>query len=83
MTANIPVVSSNSGGALEAVGNDEQIFSMGDVDKCAEILLKAYNWNTSERDEITSNASRRLEERFSQEAFKEIFWSHPFVKANY
>ncbi|NQZ56131.1 MAG: glycosyltransferase [Lentisphaeraceae bacterium] len=83
MAANVPVVSSNSGGALEVVGNEEQIFPMGDVDKCAEILLKAYSWNISERDEITRNASRRLEERFSQEAFKEIFWSHPFVKANY
>jgi hypothetical protein len=79
LAAKVPVISSDTGGGVEVEGRNEQIFKIGDVNGCRELMLSFMDMNSTEKEELIDFAYQRLMERFSQEAFKEIFWSHEFV----
>jgi glycosyltransferase involved in cell wall biosynthesis len=69
MAANVPVITSRTDGGLEVVSNAEQLFTIADVQDCAEKLLASYQWSTEKRSHIAQLAQERLQAQFSQAAF--------------
>lgn len=78
MAAKIPVLSSNSGGAVQIIDQKELLFEIGDIEECKSKLQMAYNWKAAEVEKISERFSESLNESYSQEAFNQNFWNLPF-----
>ncbi|MCH2207201.1 MAG: glycosyltransferase [Lentisphaerales bacterium] len=77
MAAELPIVSSESGGALEIIKNKNLLFEIGNIEECSEKLCEAYNWQPQQRAEITLDFNKDLNSKYSQEAFTKNFWELP------
>jgi glycosyltransferase involved in cell wall biosynthesis len=81
MSAKIPVLSSKSGGGTEILGNNNDLlFDIGDVDGLAAKLVFMYNLTSGEREKYIGFAVNRVQNFFSQQAFNQNFWKHPFMQ---
>ncbi len=73
MAANVPVIVSDCGGAVEVVGEYARIFSIGDVNTLAEAIIQQYKTGAIATPDQIEN---RLRDKFSDEAaidqFKKI-----------
>lgn len=70
MAANIPIIVSDCGGAVEVVGECARIFPVGDVNSLAEKIIEQYQVGAIASPEQIEN---RLKEKFSDEAAIENF----------
>lgn len=81
MSAKIPVLSSRSGGGIEILGkNNDLFFDIGDVDGLAAKLVFMFNLTSGEREKYIDFAVTRVQKFFSQQAFNNNFWKHPFMQ---
>ncbi len=76
MAAEVPVISSKSGGGQEVVANNDLLFEIGGVAELAKKLEIAYNWSNEKREEYISSATEKLNINYSQEAFNNTFWNY-------
>lgn len=70
MAANVPVIVSDCGGAIEVVGEYARIFPVGDVNALAEAMLQQYNSGAMVNQDHVEN---HLQKKFSDEAAIEQF----------
>lgn len=76
MAAGLPLICSNCGGGAEVVRDVGMLFSLGDDDALAACIVNQYN----ERESVNvAEILQKLQDRFSDEAVRERFWSLPFV----
>ncbi|MFH2047206.1 MAG: glycosyltransferase [Pseudomonadota bacterium] len=81
MSAKIPVLSSKSGGGVEILdNNNDLLFDIGDVEGLAAKLVFMYNLTSGEKKKYIDFAINRVETLFSQQAFNQNFWKHPFMQ---
>ncbi|MFT7299773.1 MAG: glycosyltransferase involved in cell wall biosynthesis [Porticoccus sp.] len=80
MAAEVPIISSNCGGAPEVVGDQGLLFNVGDVSKLSSLLREFYKSDIQYRQEITAVLSRRLDKHFTDEAVRNDFWEKPLNK---
>ena len=71
MAANLPIVSSNCGGAPEVVGDTGLLFELGNADELAAKIIELAN-NEKPPENLTQ---QRLENYFSDESAKHTFFS--------
>ncbi len=77
MAAKVPVISSDSGGGVEVVAEEDLLFEIGDIDTLASKLEIAYNWSNEKREGYINYATDRLNSYYSQESFNKKFWNFP------
>jgi glycosyltransferase involved in cell wall biosynthesis len=76
MAAGLPLICSNCGGGAEVVRDIGMLFPLGDDDALAACIVNQYN----ERESVNvAEILHKLQDRFSDEAARERFWSLPFV----
>ncbi len=76
MAAGLPLICSNCGGGAEVVRDIGMLFPLGDDDALAACIVNQYN----ERERVSiAKILHKLQDRFSDEAVRERFWSLPFV----
>ena len=81
MAARIPIISSDCGGAPEVVGERGLYFHRGDEAGLAERLLAAHGMSCERRFDVGEALYRRLEQEFSQTAFRRRFCALEPVQA--
>ncbi|MCM8536374.1 MAG: glycosyltransferase [Lentisphaeraceae bacterium] len=69
MAANIPVISSRSGGAIEILKDQKLIFDIGDIDGCNNSLNLLLSSSKEDIQKIIFNQAKDLKENFSQRTF--------------
>ena len=74
MAAGVPIISSNSGGALEIIPQKDLLFEIGNIDQCATLLTKSFETDSDSQDKIIIENNEALKEKYSVEAFKMNFW---------
>ncbi|MCM8543513.1 MAG: glycosyltransferase [Lentisphaeraceae bacterium] len=75
MAAEVPLISSKTGGAIEVIANEDQLFEIGNADECAKLMRIFYNMPSELREKIVESAKFRFKKLFTQEAFRKKFWS--------
>lgn len=75
MAANVPIVCSNSGGGAEVIKDVGWLFKLGDAEALSEVLLAMYQRNSQQQ-----SPNIILNERFSDLAAKNQFFSLPFIQ---
>jgi len=81
MAARLPIVCSDCGGAPEVVGEQGLYFRRGDDAALAERLRAVHGMSEERRRELGERLYRRLEQEFSQTAFRRRFLALPPVRA--
>ena len=71
MAANLPIISSDCGGAPEVVGDTGLLFKLGDADELADKIAELANGENKPK----SLTQQRLENYFSDESAKHTFFS--------
>lgn len=77
MAAGVPLISSDGGGAPEVVGDCGQQFTAKDALSLAACLVGASEYSPAEMDKVRSAMETRLQQRFSDDAARNRFWSLP------
>jgi len=77
MVADVPIISTNCGGAVEVVDGAGHLFDFGNAAQLSELIMKDYQLRTSINS--TVSFSKHLT-RFSDESAKLAFWSEPEIK---
>ena len=80
ITAGIPVIATNAGGAKEIIQDRRWLFEVGDSNQLAELMLDAYALNHAEKSAINKKLMQHLDQNFSDEAVKNIFWKLSFLQ---
>lgn len=75
MAAAVPLISSKTGGAIEVIANEDQLFEIGNADECAKLMRIFYDMPSELREKIVESAKSRFKKLFTQEAFRKKFWS--------
>lgn len=73
MSAGIPIISSNCGGAPEVLGDAGMFFRVGDVDELSKKILEAHQEHEHQKKRRTDSLQDRLQCLFSDEAVRESF----------
>ena len=79
--ADVPVISTNVGGAREIITDQKWLFDVGDVDKLAQLMSQIYKLDEVESKLLNEHNKQCLEQNFTDDAVKHSFWNLPFVKA--
>lgn len=79
--ADVPIISTNVGGAREIITNKQWLFDVGDVEKLAQLMLQIHALEHSKIKEINERNRQCLEENYTDEAVKDSFWNLSFVKS--
>ncbi|HET8807962.1 MAG TPA: glycosyltransferase, partial [Methylophaga sp.] len=79
MTAGIPVISSDSGGSIEVIGNLGKLFPVGHSDKLASLMMEQQKEPTDRN--LVSRSHAYLNQHFSDEAARETFWQLPGIQS--
>ncbi len=80
MAAGVPIAAAASSGASEVLGEGGELFPVGDVVACANVLLNCASWGPEQRDVVTAAALARAHARFSASAVGHAFWNLPFMR---
>lgn len=73
MVANVPVIVSDCGGAIEVVGEFARIFPVGDVNALAEALLQQYiSGAKGNQDQVENHLQKKFSDEAAIEQFKKI-----------
>lgn len=79
--ADVPVISTNVGGAKEIITNTQWLFDVGDKDKLSQLMLDMYTLEPAEIDLLNKQNQSCLGKNFTDEAVKNCFWNLPFVQS--
>lgn len=74
MTAGIPVICSDCGGGKEVVGENSQLFPLGDADVLALRLRQQAELTTTEHEKLVAAQRLRVQNIFSDTAAENDFW---------
>lgn len=78
MTANIPILSTDAGGASEVIEGIGRTFTTGDVDQLTIMMIEQ---QSSHRADLTeTDVYTHLKSKFSDEAARKQFWQLPGLK---
>lgn len=77
MAAGVPLISSDGGGAPEVVDHCGQQFTAKDALSLAASMVTASEYSPTELDELRAGMEQRLQQRFSDDAARNRFWSLP------
>jgi glycosyltransferase involved in cell wall biosynthesis len=83
ITAGVPVLSSDCGGAKEVVASDDDLFPFADAAALAEKLVVRAHEPTEARDVRVRKGLERLHAEFSDAAARKNFWQLPFCLKGY
>ena len=78
MAAEIPVIASDCGGACEVVEGVGRLFEMGSAENLSKAILDTLE-PVTDAEELALRSRQQLE-KFSDEAVREFFWSHPRIQ---
>ncbi|MDT8310996.1 MAG: glycosyltransferase [Methylophaga sp.] len=78
MTAGIPVISSESGGSIEVIGEIGKSFPVGCSDKLASLMLEQQKSPTDGH--LFMRSHDHLKQHFSDKAARETFWQLPGIQ---
>jgi glycosyltransferase involved in cell wall biosynthesis len=96
MSAGLPVISTQEGGAGEVVGDSGWLVQQGDSEQLSKLMQTVYllistsykennsldkDNNRKEIEKQQQKMSQRIENYFDDQAVAEVFWKIPFVKA--
>ena len=73
MSAAIPVISTNCGGAIEVLGEAGMLFQVGDIDTLSKELVNVYGASEAERLAVGQTLQERLLQRFTDTAVRRDF----------
>ena len=79
MTANIPIISSDAGGAFEVIEGIGKTFTTGNVDQLSTLMIQQQS--SHKADLAETDAHTHLESKFSDEAARKQFWQMPGLKS--
>jgi len=79
MAADVPLIASACGGAREVVEGVGVLFPLGDAEQLARALTHMAGLDAAQRQACIESMTRRLDERFSDEAVRAAFWRLPMV----
>ncbi len=81
--ADVPVISTNVGGAKEIIRDKQWLFDVGDDEVLAQLMLKISALDSSEVHLLNQKNQEYLEHNFTDTAVKECFWNLPFIKSDF
>ncbi|MDX2506143.1 MAG: glycosyltransferase [Gammaproteobacteria bacterium] len=79
--AQVPVISTNVGGAKEIIMDDQCLFDVGDVNKLAKLMLYIYAQNEADKNALNEQNMQWLDKNFTDESVKKAFWNLPFMQS--
>lgn len=79
MAAGVPLIATACGGAKEVVEGVGVLFPLGDAERLAQGLVHLSRLNDEQRLECAQLMRLRLDERFSDQAVRTVFWRLPQV----
>jgi len=77
MAAEVPVISTNCGGAPEVVDDCGMLFTLRDAMELGSRMVEASQMPSDQIDELRRRMSDRLNTYFTDEAARRKFWSLP------
>jgi len=80
IAADVPVISTCSGGAGEIINCPERVFNVGDSNRLSELLINIIRLDT--KSEIAEGQKKHLLDHFTYDAGRKRFWSLPFINYN-
>lgn len=80
MSAGVPLVATDCGGAPEVVRGVGQLFPLGDAQALAEALVRVAGLDAEQRLALSQAMAERVTSCFSDEAVADAFWRLPVVK---
>lgn len=80
MIAGLPVLSAACGGATEVIGDTGFTFEFGRDQTLAEQLRVVHRLDPEQRSTVIARQLQRLEQLFTDDAVREVFWALPAVK---
>ena len=83
IVADVPVISTNAGGAKEIITDPEWLFEVSDEVKLSELMLKMYHLDEDDKININKNNKKWLQQNFTDDAVAKRFWKLPFLKNYY
>ena len=78
--AELPIIATNVGGAKEIISDENWLFNVGDVDKLAGLMLKIHSLGNNEKQTIHKHNLTCLQNTFTDQAVKKVFWQLPFMQ---
>ncbi len=78
--AEVPVISTNAGGAKEVIINKHWLFDVGDESYLAQLMRTIHTQNNNELQEINEQNKLWTLKNFTDDAVKKSFWALPFIK---
>ena len=78
--AQVPVISTNVGGAKEIIMDNQWLFDVGDVTALKKLMLDLYAQNKADKEALNERNIQWLKKNFTDEAVKQSFWKLPFMK---
>jgi glycosyltransferase involved in cell wall biosynthesis len=79
MVAGVPLLATSCGGAKEVVEGVGVLFPLGDTERLAHGLIHLSRLDAEQRRECAELMLLRLQERFSDQAVRDVFWRLPQV----
>ena len=79
--AQVPVISTNVGGAKEIIMDKQWLFDVGDANKLSELMLDIYAQNEAVKNALNEKNMQWLNKNFTDEAVKKSFWKLPFMQS--
>lgn len=77
--ADVPIITTNAGGAKEIITDPQWLFDVGDDAKLAEKMIEMYQLDNTQRDIINKKNQKWLQQNFTDESVKKAFWELPFM----
>ncbi len=78
--ADIPVISSETGGTKEIITNPKWRFSMGNHQQLAQLLQQSYTLTDAQKQTTIVENQQHLQQNFTDGAVRQAFWGLPFMK---
>lgn len=80
MSAGVPLVATDCGGAPEVVRGVGRLFPLGDAEALADALVQVAGLNAEQRRALVGAMAERVASRFSDQAVADAFWRLPMVQ---
>ena len=82
IAADLPVISTCSGGAGEIINCSERVFNVGDSNRLSKLLIDIIRLGKNAKAEIAERQKKHLLDYFTYSAGRKRFWSLPFINYN-
>lgn len=79
--AEVPVITTNAGGAKEIITDEQWLFDIGDEHKLAELMQDIYFLDDAKKNAMIKQNRCWLDQHFTDETVKNTFWKLPFIQA--